>query len=183
MKGNYEGYLTVRINPGHQETTVQHLKSVWENYTSAYPFVHYYLEEDRLAQYASVRQTGKVFMLLSVITVIISSLGLFSLVSYNYFRRKREIGLQKTMGARNLQIILHKILQIVKMILVSSLAAWIVAYFLSVSWFRDYAYHVRLNYFYFFMAAGIVLLISLVTTYYHAWLTSRTNPGMALKYE
>lgn len=183
MKGNYEGYLTVRINPGHQETTVQHLKSVWENYTSAYPFVHYYLEEDRLAQYASVRQTGKVFMLLSVITVIISSLGLFSLVSYNYFRRKREIGLQKTMGASTLQIILHKILQIVKMILVSSLAAWIVAYFLSVSWFRDYAYHVRLNYFYFFMAAGIVLLISLVTTYYHAWLTSRTNPGMALKYE
>jgi putative ABC transport system permease protein len=183
MPGNYEGYLTVRITPDNQEATVQYLKTVWERFTSAYPFVHYLLDEDRQAQYTTVQETGKVFTLLSFIAVIISSLGLFSLVSYNYFRRQREIGLQKAMGASNMHIILYKIAEIIKMILFSSLAAWIVAYFLTDAWFKDYAYHVRLNVFYFLLASGIVLFISLITTYYHAWLASRTNPGMVLKYE
>jgi putative ABC transport system permease protein len=183
MPGNLEGYLSVRLTPDNQAATVQYLKEEWERFTSAYPFVSYFLEEDRQARYAPVRQTGKVFLLLSVIAVIIASLGLFSFVSYNYYRKKREIALQKAMGASNLQIILYKIAQIARMLVASSLVAWIVAYFLVVSWFKDYAYHIRLNFLYFLLATVIVLAISLITTYYHAWLASRTNPGMVLKYE
>jgi putative ABC transport system permease protein len=183
MPGNLEGYLSVRLTPDNQAVTVQYLKEEWERFTSAYPFVSYFLEEDRQARYSPVKQTGKVFLLLSVIAVIIASLGLFSFVSYNYYRKKREIALQKAMGASNLQIILFKIMQIARMLLASSFVAWIVAYFLVVSWFKEYAYHIPLNFLYFLLATVIVLVISLITTYYHAWLASRTNPGMVLKYE
>jgi putative ABC transport system permease protein len=183
MPGNLEGYLSVRLTPDNQAATVQYLKEEWERFTSAYPFVSYFLEKDRQARYSPVKQTGKVFLLLSVIAVIIASMGLFSFVSYNYHRKKREIALQKAMGASNLQIILHKIMQIGKMLLASSVVAWIVAYFLAVSWFKDYAYHIRMNFLYFLLATGILLVISMITTYYHAWLASRTNPGMVLKYE
>ncbi len=183
MPGNMEGYLTVKLTPDNQDTTIQYLRSVWESYTSAYPFVHYILNEDRLSYYDPVRETGRVFSLLSVIAALISSLGLFALASYNYFRRKREVGVQKALGATNRQIILQKIGEIVSMTLVASLGAWILAFFLIDAWLKDYAYHIHMNLLYYLAASGIVLVISVVTIYYHAWLLSRTNPGMALKYE
>jgi len=183
MPGNLEGYLTVRLTPDNQEATVQYLKTVWEGFTAAYPFVYYFLDEDRQSYYTPVREAGRVFTLLSVIAVLISSLGLFALVSFNYIRKKRDIGLQKVMGASNLGIILDKINEIVKMTLIASLAAWMVAYFLINSWLNDYAYHVKPNALFFISATGIVLITSLATIYYHAWISSRTNPGSALKYE
>jgi putative ABC transport system permease protein len=130
-----------------------------------------------------VRETGRVFSLLSIIAVLISSLGLFALASYNYFRRKREVGVQKALGAGSRQIILQKIREVFGMTLAASLGAWILSYFLIKAWLSDYAYHINLNVLYFLAASGIVLIISLVTIYYHAWLLSRTNPGIALKYE
>jgi putative ABC transport system permease protein len=183
MPGNLEGYLSVRLTPENQDATLLYMKEEWERFTTAYPFVSFNLEADRQARYAPVKQAGKVFLLLSIIALILSSLGLFSLVSYDYFRNKRDIGLQKAMGASAWQIVLHKILEIVKMIVISSVAAWIVAYLLVFSWFKDYAYHTRLNFLYFILATVIILMISLITTFYHAWLASRTNPGMVLKYE
>lgn len=183
MPGNMEGYLTVRMIPENQDTTIQYLRTVWESYTSAYPFVSYILDNDRLSYYNPVRETGRVFSLLSIIAVLISSLGLFALASYNYFRRKREVGVQKALGASNRQIILQKIWEITGMTLGASVGAWILSYFLIKVWLRDYAYHTHVNVLYFLAASGIVLIISLVTIYYHAWLLSRTNPGMALKYE
>lgn len=183
MPGNMEGYLTVRMTPENQDSTIQYLRTVWERYTSAYPFVSYILDNDRLSYYNPVRETGRVFSLLSIIAVLISSLGLFALASYNYFRRKREVGVQKALGASNRHIILQKIWKITGMTLGASVGAWILSYFLIKTWLRDYAYHTNANVLYFLAASGIVLIISLVTIYYHAWLLSRTNPGMALKYE
>ena len=183
MPGNMEGYLTVRMTPENQDSTIQYLRSVWESYTSAYPFVSYILDDDRVSYYNPVRETGRVFSLLSIIAVLISSLGLFALASYNYFRRKREVGVQKALGASNRQIILQKIWKIAGMTLGASAGAWILSYFLIKAWLGDYAYHTNANVLYFLAATGIVLIISLATIYYHAWLLSRTNPGMALKYE
>jgi putative ABC transport system permease protein len=183
MPGNLEGYLTVRLTGENQEKTLDYLRTVWESYTTAYPFVHYFIDEDRRSKYLPVQETGRVFILLSLIAVLISSMGLFALVSHNYFRRKRDIGLQKAMGASSRGIILQKISEVIRMILISSVAAWIGACLLLNSWLKDYAFHVRLNFLYFLLATAIILTVSLGTVYYHIWLSSRTNPGEVLKYE
>jgi len=183
MPGNLEGYLSVRLTPENQDSTINYLKSVWESYTSAYPFVCYSLDQDRKSRYMPVRETGRVFVLLSVIAVLISSLGLFALASFNYYRRNREIGLQKAMGASNAHIILQKIAEVLRLTVISSLVAWIGAFFLVNSWLNDYAFHIQPSALYFLSATGIVLAVSLATIYYHAWLSSRTNPGVALKCE
>jgi putative ABC transport system permease protein len=183
MPGNFEGYLTVRLTPYNQDTTIQYLKTVWESYTSAYPFVYYFLDKDRHEHYLAVQVTARIFMLLSIITILMEGLGLFALVSFSYSRRQREIGLQKAMGASELSILLHKAGEIVTMVVIASFAAWIGVYFLAKEWFHDYAYHVNMNVFFFLTATVIVTLFSLGTAYYHTCLAVRTNPGLALKYE
>ena len=183
MPGNFEGYLTVRLTPDNQEATIQYMKTVWEGFTTAYPFVYYYLDKDKYEHYSAVQETGRIFALLSVVTILIAGLGLFSLVSFTNSRRQREIGIQKAMGASNTGIIFHKVVEVVTMVMIASLAAWTGVYFLANVWFDDYAYHVNVNMLFFLSATLIVTLFSLATVYYHTCLAARTNPGMALKYE
>jgi len=183
MPGNFEGYLTVRLNEVKQDSTIQYLKGVWEKYTDAYPFVYYHLDEDRKNYYQPVRTTARIFTLLSIVTTLMACMSLFALVSFTYNRKQREIGILKTMGASNLSIILRRAGEIILLVLSASVVAWICAYFLAKYWLNDYAYHIHINVLYFIAATLGVTLIALIAVYYHTWLVAKANPGNALKYE
>ncbi|MFO7369359.1 MAG: ABC transporter permease [Bacteroidales bacterium] len=183
MPGNMEGYLSVRLTPDRQDSTILFLNRVWDSFTSAYPFVYYNLDQDRRNKYEAVNQTKKIFLLLSLVAILLAGLGLFALFSFLYSRRQREIGIQKAMGVSNSSLLLHRAQQVAAMVTISSVLAWIGACFLATAWFNDYAYHINLNVLYFLAAMAIVLIISLATAYYHAFLATRIDPGTALKHE
>jgi putative ABC transport system permease protein len=71
----------------------------------------------------------------------------------------------------------------IMLLLASSILAWIGVYFLVDSWLSGYAYKISLNAFYFFVPFTAVLLISLMTVYYQAYVAAHSNPAPALKYE
>jgi putative ABC transport system permease protein len=183
MPGNYEGYLTVRVNPEHQDSTIQYIRNVWEQYTDAYPFVYYFLDEDRRDYYKPVQTTARIFMLLSLVTALMACLSLFALVSFTYNRKQREIGILKAMVASNISIIVRRVGEIIVLVLSASVVAWVCAYFLAKYWLKDYANHINMNVLYFFAASLIIVLLSLTAVYYHTRLAARANPGAMLKYE
>lgn len=183
LPGNYEGYLTVRLTTENQEATIQHIKGIWEQYTDAYPFVYYYLDADRHEYYKPVQTTARIFILLAIVTTLMSCLSLFALVAFYYNRRRKEIGILKAMGASNLNIVIRRTGEVVILVLASSVAAWIGTYFLANYWLKDYANHINLNVLFFFISSLAVTILSLTAVYYHAFLSSRANPGTLLKHE
>jgi len=183
MPGNYEGYLTLRLAPGDQQATVQQIKALWGEYTEAYPFVSFYLDQDLRSRYDRVQETARIFSILSVVTLLIACLGLFGLASYTYSRQGFEIGVRKALGADIRAIILNEFRKVIFLLLLASILAWTGVYFLVNSWLGGYAYKIDLNALYFFAPFTAILLISLFTVYYQAYLAANTRPGPALKYE
>lgn len=183
VAGNPEGYLSVKLNSNDPQQVIQNLKTVWEKFTTAYPFVSYYLDNDLHDRYTQVRKTGRIFSVLSIVSMLIACLGLFGLVSYVYSCRGYEIGIRKAMGANPGNIMIYQIRKIIRLLLVSSILAWIGVYFLVNSWLQGYSYSIDLNALYFFAPFLSVLLISVFTVYYQAYLAAHINPGPVLKYE
>jgi putative ABC transport system permease protein len=183
LPGNYEGYMTVRLTANDHESTIRQVKGLWERYTDAYPFVYYFLDEDRQAYYKPVQTTARIFIMLSVVTTLMACLSLFALVSFYYNRKQKEIGILKAMGASNVSILLRRTGEIFVLVMAASVAAWIGAYFLANFWLRDYANHINLNVFFFFSATLAVTIISIAAVYYHTYLAARANPGTLLKHE
>jgi putative ABC transport system permease protein len=183
MPRNLEGYLSVRLGSGDPAPVIQNLKSTWEKYTTAYPFVSYFLDRDLQKRYNRVRETGRIFSVLSIVAMLIACLGLFGLVSYAYSRRGFEMGVRKAMGADPGTIILFEVRNIIMLLLASSILAWVGVYFLVDIWLSRYAYKISLNALYFFIPFTTVLLISLFTVYYQAYVAAHSNPAPALKYE
>jgi putative ABC transport system permease protein len=183
MPDNLEGYLSVKLAADHHDDTREYLQKTWESFTADYPFVSYSFENEVENYYSTIRQTGRVFILLSIIALLMAGLGLFTMVSGNYNNMQHVIGIQKTVGADNRLIILQKAKEMIKMIAISSVIAWVGSFFLAYEWFTGYAYHIKLNLLYFLVPTILITVISLLAVYYHGNLVARINPGEALKYE
>jgi putative ABC transport system permease protein len=183
IPGNPEGYLTVRIAPAEKEKTIEFLHSEWGKFTDAYPFVYFFLDDHLKEYYYDIRKTGRIFMILSLIALFIACLGLFGLISFTTSQRSREIGIRKVMGAGIPRLFLLQLKEIVILILSSSVFAWILVYFLAVSWLKDYYYKIPLSPLYFILAIIIVLVISVLTVSQRTYLATRINPGEAIRYE
>jgi putative ABC transport system permease protein len=183
MPGNFEGYLTVRLKPGEPAETIAFLQKKWEDFTSAYPFVSFFLDSELQKNYIPIRETSRIFAILSLVAILIASLGLFSLATYNIGVRKQEISIRKALGANALRIILYEMGNMLILILLSSILAWIGVFFLARAWFTDYANHISINPFYFLSATVLVIIISLVAICYQAYKAANENPVLALKYE
>ncbi|MBN2812425.1 MAG: ABC transporter permease [Bacteroidales bacterium] len=183
VPGIVEGYLTVKLAPENQDSTVKYLESVWNSHTSAYPFVSYSFSSDFKNHYMPVRTTARVFLVLSVVTLLMACLSLFSLISYLFFRKQREIGIQKTMGASQQLILWNHLRRVLLLVIIAAPPAWLGAWYLANSWLNDYAYHIRIGIGYFASGLAIVAFSALVTIYYHSCQAARLNPGKTLKYE
>jgi putative ABC transport system permease protein len=181
MPGNFEGYLTVRLKEGRADEAIAYLKSTWEQYTRAYPFVSYFLADNLRERYDQVRETGRIFTLLSVVSLLIACLGLFGLVSYHFNLRGAEIGIRKALGALPGNIILGEFRRIFWFLLTASVLAWLGAYFLARYWLMDYAYRIPLQPLHFIVPFGLILLVSFSAVMYRSWLAARANPGKALR--
>jgi putative ABC transport system permease protein len=183
IPGNPEGYLTVKISPQKMNETIEFLKSEWEKFTTAYPFVYFFLDNQLKEHYLDIRKTARIFLVLSVIAVFIACLGLYGLVSYLTSQRSREIGIRKAIGASILKILVLQLKEIIILIVISSVAAWILVYFLAASWLQDFYYRITLSPVYFIIAMLIVLFIAIATVSRQTFLASNINPGQAIKYE
>jgi len=75
------------------------LRNEWSRTFIDEPFVYYYLDESVAAQYRDEQKAMKVFTYFSVLTIIISCLGLFGLSTLTVYQRKKEIGIRKIVGA------------------------------------------------------------------------------------
>ncbi|NTV84223.1 MAG: FtsX-like permease family protein, partial [Bacteroidales bacterium] len=110
-------------------------------------------------------------------------LGLFGLSSFTQSRRGFEIGVRKALGADVRTIMIYEMRKILLLLIVSSILAWIGVYFMVNFWLGSYSFKIDLNALYFFLPFALVMLISLFTVFYQAYLAANTSPGPVLKYE
>lgn len=98
-------------------------------------------------------------------------------------QRIKEIGIRKTMGASSLQILVLLLSVFGKLLLISSVIALPVAYYISNQWLQSFEYRTSLSVVVFSGAIGLIIIITLVTVGYESLRASLSNPVKALRHE
>jgi len=78
--------------------TIAFLESSVKKY-SPYPFEYEFLEDQFNQLYSSERKLGEIFGFFTILSILISSLGLFGLAAFMSDQRTKEIGIRKVLGA------------------------------------------------------------------------------------
>jgi putative ABC transport system permease protein len=159
------------------------MQTAWDKINPGFPFEYRLLDAAYDELYVEEERLGKIFKYFSILTILISCLGLFGLAAFIAEQRIKEIGIRKVMGAGVAQILTTLSGSFLKWVVIANIIAIPVTYYVMSRWLAGYAYHARLSPWIFILAAVISLFIALVTVSFQTIRAAYRNPVEALKYE
>lgn len=185
LEYDWAGYITIRLGVAGKgiPITMKKIRKTWLSMTGEAPFQYFFLDEELDNYYKEERRTGKLALLFSILAAFIACLGLFGLTLYNTHRRIREIGIRKAMGAGILQVVLFVSREIVLLVSISVVLAWILAYLFMQDWLRNFPYNIGFKPWIYLLAALGAILISIAAVSTLAYRAAASNPADVLHHE
>ena len=178
------GILTIRFKPGVniQDALTKAGAIVKADYPG-YPFEYQFIDSDFGQLFKTEMLTGTLAGIFASLAIFISCLGLFGLAAYTAERRIKEIGIRKALGASvtGLAGLLSK--DFLKLVIISCLLAFPVAFWGVNKWLLSYQYRVTINWWVFALAGITALVIALATVSFQAIKAALMNPVKSLRSE
>lgn len=176
-------YVNVGIQPSNLSGTIQHVEEIYQSFSSAFPFVYSFLDDDFDALYQEDRRVGRIFGAFALLAIFVACLGLFGLAAYAAERRRKEIAIRKVLGATAQSVVGLLSKEFLKLVAVAFVLATPVAYVAAQRWLEDFAYRVELGPWIFLVAGLIAVLIALLTVSSQALRAAWTDPATAIRQE
>lgn len=176
-------YFVFRVVKENQSSALQILNKEWNKINPGFPLECRYFEDVYNKMYKNELIVGKIFLYFTLITILISCMGLFGLATFTAERKKKEIGLRKVFGASIGQIITVLNLEFLKLVIVALFIAWPLTYYLMKNWIETFAYQTSIKLWMFGLSGISAILITFISIAYVAVKAARKNPVETLRYE
>ncbi|HKC35599.1 MAG TPA: FtsX-like permease family protein, partial [Chitinophagaceae bacterium] len=180
----YFGYMYVRLKKqANVEKAVAKIETIVKSNNPGYPFNYIFVDDEFDRQFKSEMLIGKLSRIFALLAIVITCLGLFGLAAYTAERRTKEIGVRKVLGASVAGIagLLSK--DFLKLVILSSLISFPVAWWLMHNWLQNYAYRIQISWWVFIVAAVLAIFIALFTISFQAAKAALANPVKSLRTE
>jgi putative ABC transport system permease protein len=166
---------------GSSEAALEHLRLVWDDLFPDYP-LEYLFSTSLIEQlYASERIQIRLLLSFSILSIIISGLGLFALSGFFMQNKIKSAALRKINGARIHQLVIPELMYYLWLALLSSALSVPVSLYLMEKWLRNFKYRIDIPVWIFPACAAILMLFSWLAVFYHALRLARTNPIAFIK--
>ena len=155
MLNNVYGGLIVRVKGKNMAEVINKANTLWLGFNEGEDFSYTILDDSYNQQYFKEQKMGAILSIFAGLTIFIACLGLFGLVTYAAQQRTKEIGIRKVLGSSATQIISLLSVDFVKLILVSFLLGFPIAYYLMSQWLQDFAYRISFSLWYVFFSSNL----------------------------
>ncbi|MCZ6758112.1 MAG: ABC transporter permease [Bacteroidetes bacterium] len=176
-------YIPVRINADQTAETLAFLEEKWTALEPAYPYRYYFMDEDYRLYYDQEERLGQIYSYFTGLAILIACLGLFGLASFVTMQRTKEIGVRKVLGASVTSVVFLLSRQFTRLVLLSCVVAFPIAYFAMRSWLQDFAYATTIGWEIFVIAGVMSLAIAWLTVGFQSVRAAIADPVKALHHE
>ncbi len=176
--------LYIRIKPqSNPENALAKIAAVMKKDNPGYPFEYKFVDDQFNEMFLSEMLISKLSRVFAALAILISCLGLFGLAAYTAERRTKEIGVRKVLGASvsGIASLLSK--DFIKLVCISCIVAFPVAWWAMHSWLQNYQYRIEIKWWIFLIAGGVAILIALFTVSFQAVKAAIANPVKSLRTE
>jgi len=175
--------VSVRLAAGNVIRQINEIETIFKKFNPGRPFEYSFLNEDLDKLYRSEKRVGEIFTYFSVLSILVSSLGLFGLVMFVTEQRAKEVALRKIMGASTIHLIWLLSFEFIALVMVAFILATPAMYYASGVWLENFAYKVDPGVELFLLSGLICILIALITVGVKSYRVSRSNPIEPLRSE
>jgi len=178
------GCMFVKIAPKQNiPVLMEQIKKIYERYDMLTPFRYSFLDDAFGKMYTAEDRLASIFGGFTVLTVLISGLGLLGLAAFSAEQRTREIGVRKVLGASVTQITALLSKEFVKLVFIALVIASPVAWYLMQQWLQQFAYRIDMQPWMFVLSAFIAITAALMAIGLQTVKAAIRNPVTALKIE
>ncbi|TFH37984.1 MAG: ABC transporter permease [Bacteroidia bacterium] len=179
----YSAKIFVKLSAGSDFRAVNAINDIVKENTPGYPISYLFLDEEINRYYDDENRLSSLINIATLLSIIISSIGLFSLTMFTVRRKWKEVGIRKAHGATTGTLVLLLSKEYWWLTLAASVIGLPLGYLIINSWLDTYAYHVGISPLYYFVAIISLMVVTTATVSYHTLKASHLNPVDTLRDE
>lgn len=168
---------------GNIPNTIDFIEKAWERTYPTTAFEYVFVDEQFMESYDADQIRGKLFLGFSGMTILIACLGLLGLASYTAEQRAKEISIRKVLGATTQGLINLLVKDFVILIVIAAIPASVLGYFAMMGWLQSFQFHITPGFTIFSTVLIGTIIVTVLTTGYHARKAATANPAQKLRSE
>lgn len=137
--------MFVKLTGDSIQQTVADIETIWKDLRPNSPFTYTFLDLEIDKYYAEEQKMSKLIGLFSLLSILISCLGILGLSAYLAQQKNKEISIRKILGASLNHIVGLLVKKHANLILVAILIFMPIAYLLAQKWLSNYPYRITID--------------------------------------
>ncbi|MBX2950934.1 MAG: ABC transporter permease [Leadbetterella sp.] len=184
FKKDWIGNITLKLNPGRPASeSLAKLDRIFEKINPGYPFEYHFTDEIYARKFHAEQMLGNLALAFTLLSVLISCLGLFGLAAFSAEQRQKEIGIRKVLGARVGSIWLSLSREFIALVVIAFVIGATASSYIMQQWLLKYEYHTGVSPLVIMTTFALALVICLLTVSFQAIKAALTNPVKSLRTE
>ncbi len=179
---DYPWNLLVKVTGDHK-AAYDRLEQVTKEFFPDKMFEAHYLEDQIKSIFAGERRILRIVLVFTLLSMLVSALGLFAMSSYYMQQERRAVAVKKVFGADYGGVLRELVLNFMKMVAVAALIGIPVAWFIMHRWLEEYTHRISLSWWIFALAVLAIVLMAFLSVIWQSIKTARANPATVLKKE
>ncbi|NJK85126.1 MAG: FtsX-like permease family protein [Bacteroidales bacterium] len=177
------GVILIKIAGNYTNQTFASIEKIWTKLNPEVPFELNFLDSAVNHLYVSEKRLAKLVQYFTILSILISCLGLLGITNLAVRECTKEIGIRKVNGAKRSEILIMINTNYAKWVITAFFIACPMAWIILKKWLEEFAYRTQLNWWIFFASGLSLLLISSITVSLQSWRAASRNPVESLRYE
>lgn len=182
-KFHWRTNIIVRLSTQDIKQTTSDLKAVWEEIEPGAEIKLVFADEVFAKMNHSYEVSEKIIFSFGMITFLVSVFGLIGFAAYTVKIRLKEIAVRRILGASTSSLLQLLNKDFVKLVLIASLLADVLAFIYMKKWFAGFAYRIEMPYMVFITVNILIVCITILTVSFQSIKAVKSKPVDALKYE
>jgi putative ABC transport system permease protein len=175
--------LNIKISPNNTPNTLNFIEKTFKKLRPTQPYSYDFKDESNKKQYEKEAKWKQIITFSAILIMFISCIGLFGLATLSAEKRTKEIGIRKVLGASVSTIVAMLTKDFLKLVVISVVIAFPVAWWLADKFLENYPYRIQMNGWMFGLVALLLVVVTILTISYQALKSALANPVKSLRTE
>ena len=181
---SYENIVNVRISAGTDKVAViRSLQKAMEKFTPGHDFNFRFMDQVLDNAYRNELRFTRQILLFSLLTIVISMIGVFGLTMFESEYRRKEIGIRKIFGSTTGEILRMFNKRYLYILIGCFIVAAPFGWWIGQHWLEGFAERTPIRAWIFLASFLLVTAITMITVTVQSWKNANENPANSIKTE
>ena len=181
--GSGKSTISLKIKTDDIQAAMTSIQEAWDGVKPDQNLRYSFMDQRFARMYTDMERSRSIFIIFSVLSIVVASLGLFALSAFSIEQRAKEVSIRKVLGASVSRIFIILSQDFLKLVLIAIVIALPLGKYIMNEMLHELANRIEISWLILGMAAVMAIIIAVITISFESVKAALTNPISRLRSE